>query len=47
MIELSAELSSGALHNFAVAEDPAACAYCAYATACAHRPPPAPERFAR
>ena len=47
MIELSAELSSGALHNFAVAADPAACAYCAYATACAHRPPPAPERFAR
>jgi hypothetical protein len=47
MIELGAELSSGALQHFAVAEDPAACTYCAYATACAHRPPPAPERFAR
>ncbi|MBV8117291.1 MAG: PD-(D/E)XK nuclease family protein, partial [Candidatus Eremiobacteraeota bacterium] len=47
MIELCAELSTGALTAFAVAENPAACAYCAYATACAHRPPPAPERFAR
>lgn len=47
MIELGAELSSGALHDFPVAEDPSACTYCAYATACAHRPPAAPERFAR
>lgn len=47
MIEISADLASGALTNFAVAEDPAACTYCAYATACAHRPPAAPERFAR
>ena len=44
---IGAELSSGALRKFAVAADPAACEYCAYATACAHRPPPAPERFAR
>jgi RecB family exonuclease len=47
MIELSAELVSGAVTQFAVAEDPAACTYCAYATACAHKPPAAPERFAR
>lgn len=47
MIEKSAELSSGALRRFAVTDDPAACTYCAYAVACAHKPPPAPERFAR
>ena len=47
MIEVSAELSSGKLHRFTVAEDPSACTYCAYATACAHKPPAAPERFAR
>ncbi len=47
MIEIGAELSSGSLHDFSVAADPAACEYCAYATACAHRPPAAPERFAR
>ena len=47
MIEIGTELSSGALHDFAIASDPAACEYCAYATACAHRPPAAPERFAR
>ncbi len=47
MVELSAELSSGSVTHFAVADDPAACTYCAYATACAHKPAAAPERFAR
>ena len=47
MIELSDELASGSVRRFAVAEDPAACTYCAYATACAHKPPAVPERFAR
>ena len=47
MVELSAELASGALTQFAVADDPSACTYCAYAIACAHKPPAAPDRFAR
>lgn len=47
MIDLSDELTSGSLRRFPVTEDPAACTYCAYATACAHKPPAAPERFAR
>jgi RecB family exonuclease len=47
MIELSAELASGELARFAVTRDPAACTYCAYAIACAHKPPALPERFAR
>ena len=47
MIGSERELSSGSLRDFPVADDPAACEYCAYATACAHRPPSAPERFAR
>lgn len=45
MIELSAELSSGTLRTFETADDPAACTYCAYALACAHRPPAQPQRF--
>ena len=45
MIELSGELSSGTLHTFETATDPAACTYCAYALACAHRPPAQPQRF--
>jgi RecB family exonuclease len=47
MIELSAELTSGAIAEFAVTDDPSACVYCAYAIACAHKPPAAPDRFAR
>ncbi len=47
MVELSAELSSGTVTHFAVTDDPAACTYCAYATACAHKPAAVPERFAR
>jgi RecB family exonuclease len=47
MIEISGELAAGTATHFAVTQDPAACAYCAYAVACAHKPPDAPERFAR
>lgn len=47
MIELSAGLASGTIGRFAVTDDPSACTYCAYANACAHKPPDAPERFAR
>jgi hypothetical protein len=45
MIELSDELASGEIRNFKTAEDPAACAYCAYATACRSRPPSEAQRF--
>lgn len=47
MIELGDEIASGSVDRFAVASDPSACTYCAYVTACAHKPPPEPERFAR
>ncbi|MBV8490976.1 MAG: PD-(D/E)XK nuclease family protein [Candidatus Eremiobacteraeota bacterium] len=47
MIELGDEIASGTLERFAVTRDPSACTYCAYALACAHKPPPEPERFAR
>jgi RecB family exonuclease len=45
MVELSDELASGAIRRFRTTEDPAACAYCAYATACAGQPPPDGQRF--
>lgn len=47
MLQLCAELTSGTSASFAVAEDPAACTYCVYRTACANRPYPEEERFAR
>ena len=47
MLQLCAELTSGTTHTFAVAGDPAACQYCVYKTACATRPYPEEERFAR
>ncbi|MEO6834937.1 MAG: PD-(D/E)XK nuclease family protein [Candidatus Tumulicola sp.] len=47
MIELSGELASGTAARFAVTEDPSACAYCAYAIACARKPAAEPERFGR
>lgn len=47
MIELSAELAGGTIGRFAESDDPAACAYCAYATACAGKPAEPPERFDR
>lgn len=47
MIEVCRELTSGALTAFPVADDPAACTYCAYTNACAARPYPVEERFGR
>jgi RecB family exonuclease len=45
MIELSDELASGDIRHFKTAEDPAACTHCAYATACAGKPPAEAQRF--
>jgi ATP-dependent exoDNAse (exonuclease V) beta subunit len=47
MIEICDRLSSGEIERFAVATDPAACTYCAYALACSGKPAPAPEKFGR
>lgn len=47
MLQLCAELTSGTTQTFAVTDDPAACVYCVYNTACANRPYPEEERFAR
>jgi RecB family exonuclease len=47
MIELCDELTSGSVDRFAVTGDPEACTYCAYAVACAHRPPAQREHFGR
>ncbi|HKU66914.1 MAG TPA: PD-(D/E)XK nuclease family protein [Candidatus Baltobacteraceae bacterium] len=47
MLELCAELTSGKTASFPVSEDPSACQYCVYKTACAGRPYPEEERFAR
>ncbi len=45
MIELSNLLASGEIRHFEVTHDPAACTYCAYATACARKPPAEASRF--
>jgi RecB family exonuclease len=45
MIALSDELASGEISHFAVTKDAAACTYCAYATACANKPPADAARF--
>ncbi len=45
MIELSDVLASGDIRNFKPAEDPAACTYCAYVTACRSKPPAEAQRF--
>jgi RecB family exonuclease len=45
MVELSATLASGRLERFATAQNAAACTYCAYATACAEKPPAEAQRF--
>jgi hypothetical protein len=47
MLELCAQLTSGAADSFAVTDDPSACGYCVYKTSCAGRPYPEEERFAR
>ncbi len=47
MIDLCRELTSGEIREFAVTDDPEACTYCAYATACRMRPIPPEDRFGR
>ena len=47
MIEICSELTSGELRNFPVTEDPSACTYCAYQTACVDRPYGGREKFGR
>lgn len=47
MLELCAELTSGTTSDFPVTDDPSACTYCVYKTACKDRPYPEEERFAR
>lgn len=47
MIEICAEISSGSLRGFAVAQDASACTYCAYTVACSDRPLVPGERFGR
>ncbi len=46
MIALSAELASGETRSFETTRDAAACVYCAYALACASKPPSEAQRFA-
>ncbi len=45
MIGLSNELASGEIRRFSPTENAAACAYCAYATACGCKPPAQTQRF--
>jgi hypothetical protein len=47
MSELADELASGTIARFDETEDPEACTFCAYARACAFKPPAQPERFGR
>jgi RecB family exonuclease len=45
MSQLSDDLSSGKVQHFEPTNDPSACGYCSYATACVHRPPAEGRRF--
>lgn len=47
MIELCREITSGRTEHYTAATDPDACTFCAYTAACAGRPYPVEERFAR
>jgi RecB family exonuclease len=47
MSELADELASGTIARFDETADPAACTFCAYARACAFKPPAQPVRFGR
>jgi hypothetical protein len=47
MIEICRDLTSGDLKRFPVTDDPSACRYCAYVTACADHPHAERERFGR
>ncbi|MGC1381709.1 MAG: PD-(D/E)XK nuclease family protein [Candidatus Baltobacteraceae bacterium] len=45
MVALSEELARGERRRFEPTDDPSTCTYCAYATACAQKPPTDPQRF--
>jgi hypothetical protein len=47
MLELCAQLTTGSADAFSPTDDPSSCQYCVYKTACAARPYPEEERFAR
>ena len=47
MIEICTEITGGGLRHYDVTDDPDACRYCAYANACAERPFPTEDHFAR
>jgi PD-(D/E)XK nuclease superfamily len=47
MIEVCDRLTSASIERFAVATDPSACTYCAYAFACAAKPAAPEEKFGR
>ena len=47
MVEICRDLTAGELSEFPVTNDPDACTYCAYLTACANRPHAERERFGR
>jgi RecB family exonuclease len=47
MVQICADLTSGAQSTFRTAEDPSACTYCAYTVSCPGRPYPAQNRFGR
>lgn len=47
MRELCDQLASGTIRRFDETDDPSPCRYCAYATACALKPPAEGERFGR
>ncbi|HEY9084704.1 MAG TPA: PD-(D/E)XK nuclease family protein [Candidatus Tyrphobacter sp.] len=47
MLDICRELTAPEARAFPVTEDPEACYFCAYTTACSRRPPPDGERFGR
>lgn len=47
MVEICKELTQAGVPRFDVTDEPLACKYCVYVSACIFRPPPAEERFAR
>ena len=47
MVQICRELTDGSLSRFPVTDDPSACVYCAYATACNDRPASAENKFGR
>lgn len=46
MVQLSSELASGQIRKFEPTADASACTFCAYALACARKPPAQAQRFA-